>query len=223
MNRESIAQFRAKLGSIFRQVKGLILRVPVKARIVLGLFLVAAVIMAIYTALTAKDSMLHVKVQHGFHSAQISVWVDGDLAYSGTISGAVKKKFGFLPSDAVQGSLSQMIPVHSGQHTIRVRVAPDDASAQDDTTTGDFARNGERDLFVAARHSGLSLAWQGAGSPATEAPSSSFGWLSRYAGSLLLSIAGSIISALTGFAIRELPGRLRSASDAAPKAEASGQ
>lgn len=223
MNRESIAQFRAKLGSIFRQVKSLILRVPMKARIVLGLFLVAAVIMAIYTALTAKDSMLHVKVQHGFHSAQISVWVDGDLAYSGTISGAVKKKFGFLPSDAVQGSLSQMIPVHSGQHTIRVRVAPDDASAQDDTTTGDFARNGERDLFVAARHSGLSLAWQGAGSPAAEAPSSSSGWLSRYAGSLLLSIAGSIISALTGFAIRELPGRLRSASDAAPKAEASGQ
>lgn len=222
MNRESIAQLRAKLAPMGRQAKGLILRVPVKARIVLGLFLIAAVFLAIYTALTEKDSMLHVKVQHGFHNAQVSLWVDGDLAYSGAISGAVKKKFGFLPSDAVQGSLSQMIPVHSGQHTIRVRVAPDDASAQDDTTTGDFARNGERELFVAARHSGLSLAWQGAGATAPDAPSSS-GWLSRYAGSLLLSIAGSIISAITGFAIRELPGRLRSASDAAPKAEVSGQ
>lgn len=223
MNRESIARLRGMLARIGQQAKGLILRVPVKARIVLGLFLVAAVFMAIYTALTAKDSMLHVKVLHGFHNAQISVWVDSDLAYSGTISGSVKKKFGFLPSDAVQGSLSQMIPVHSGQHAIRVRVAPDDASAQDDTTTGDFAHNGQRDLFVAARHSGLSLAWQGAGSSVAEAPSSGAGWLSRYAGSLLLSIAGSIISALTGFAIRELPGRLRSASDAAPKAEASGQ
>ena len=222
MSRESITQLRAKLAPLGRQAKGLILRVPMKARIILGLFLIAAVFLAIYTALTAKDSMLHVKVQHGFHNAQVSVWVDGDLAYSGAISGAAKKKFGFLPSDAVQGSLSQMIPVHSGQHTIRVRVAPDDASVQDDTTTGDFARNGERELFVAARHSGLSLAWQGAGSSAPEAPSSSSGW-SRYAGSLLLSIAGSIISALTGFAIRELPGRLRSASDAAPKAEASGQ
>lgn len=223
MNRELIAQLRGKLARIGWRAKGLILRVPVKARIVLGLFLVATVFMAIYTALTAKDSMLHVKVQHGFHNAQISVWVDSDLAYSGTISGSVKKKFGFLPSDAVQGSLSQMIPIHSGQHTIRVRVAPDDSSAQDDTTTGDFARNGGRELFVAARHSGLSLAWQGAGSSTPEAPSSGSGWLSRYAGSLLLSIAGSIISALTGFAIRELPGRLRSASDAAPKAEASGQ
>ncbi len=221
MNRESIARLRAKLTPIGQQAKGLILRVPLKARIVLGLFVVAAIFMAIYTALTAKDSMLHVKLQHGFHNARVSVWVDGDLAYSGTISGAAKKKFGFLPSDAVQGSLSQMMPVHSGQHTIRVRVAPDDASAQDDTTTGDFARNGERELFVAARHSGLSLAWQGAGSAAPDAPSSSFGWMSRYAGSLLLSIAGSIISAITGFAIRELPGRLRSAGDAAPKAEPS--
>ena len=223
MNRESIAQLRAKLAPIGRQVKGLILRVPVKARIILGLFLFAAFSMAIYTALTVKDSMLHVKVQHGFHNAQISVWVDGDLAYSGAISGAVKKKFGFLPSDAVQGSLSQMIPVHSGQHTIRVRVAPDDASVQDDTTNGDFVHNGERDLFVAARHSGLSLAWQGSGASVAAAPLSGSGWLSRYAGSLLLTIAGSIISALTGFAIRELPGRLRSPSDAAPKAEASSQ
>src|SRR5579859_6343133 len=210
MNRESIAQLRAKLAPIGQRARGLILRVPVKARIVLGLFLIAAIFMAIYTALTTKDSMLHVKVQHGFHNAQVSVWVDGDLAYSGAISGAVKKRFGFLPSDAVQGSLSQMIPVHSGQHTIRVRVAPDDAAAQDDTTTGEFAHNGERELFVAARHSGLSLAWQGAGTSASDAPSSSSGWLSRYAGSLLLSVAGSIISALTGFAIRELPGRLRS-------------
>ena len=129
MNRESIAQLRGKLARIGQRTKDLIVRVPVKARIVLGLFLVVAVSMAIYTALTAKDSMLHVKVQHGFHNAQISVWVDGDLAYSGTISGAVKKKFGFLPSDAVQGSLSQMIPVHSGQHTIRVRVAPDEIKA----------------------------------------------------------------------------------------------
>ena len=223
MNREAIAQLRARLASIGQQVKGSILRVPFKARLILGLFLIAAIFMAIYTALTTKDSMLHVKVQHGFHNAQVSVWVDGDLAYSGAISGAVKKRFGFLPSDAVQGSLSQMIPVHSGQHTIRVRVAPEDAAAQDDTTIGEFAHNGERELFVAARHSGLSLAWQGAGTSASDAPSSSSGWLSRYAGSLLLSVAGSVISALTGFAIRELPGRLRSAPDAAAKTEAGGQ
>jgi hypothetical protein len=217
MNPERIAQLRAKGSVLYQQARQWVVRVPLKARVVLGLFLVAAVMMAIYTALTAKDSSLHFKVQHGFHNAQVSVWVDSDLVYSGTITGSTKKKFGFLPTDAVQGSLSQIIPVRSGPHTVRVRVAPDDATAQDDTITGDFARNGERTLSVSARHNGLSLAWQGTGAGDTESPSG-FAWLSRYATSLLLTIGGSIISALTGFALRELPGRLRPTPDA-PKPE----
>ncbi len=218
MNRQPIAQLRAKAASLCQQARQAATRVPMKAQVVLGLFLVAAVLMAIYTALTAKDSSLHLKLQHGFRNAQVSVWVDGDLAYSGAITGSTKKRFGILPTDSVQGTLSEIIPVRSGQHTVRVRVAPDDATAQDDTISGDFARNTERDLAVSARHSGLSLAWQGTSS-AEAATSSSFAWLSRYAGSLLLTIAGSVISALTGFAIRELPGRLRSTTDSAPKAE----
>ena len=34
------------------------------------------------------------------------------------------------------------------------------------------------------------------------------GWFQRYAGSLLLSIVGSIMSAFTGYAIRELPKKI---------------
>ena len=218
MNRQHIAQLRARAASLCQQARQAATRVPMKARVVLGLFLVAATLTATYTALTAKDSSLHLKVQHVFHNAQVSVWVDGDLAYSGTITGSTKKRFGILPTDSVQGTLSEIIPVRSGQHTVRVRIAPDDATAQDDTIFGDFARNSERDLLVSARHSGLSLAWQGTSSAGAEA-SSGFAWLSRYAGSLLLTIAGSIISALTGFAIKELPGRLRSDTDSAAKVE----
>jgi hypothetical protein len=218
MNPEQIAQLRAKGAVLYQQARQMILRVPAKARVVLGLFLVAAVVMAIYTALTAKDASLHVKVQHGFRNAQVSVWIDSDLAYSGSITGSNKKRFGFLPSESVQGSLSQIIPLRSGWHTVRVRVAPDDATAQDDTISGDFARNSERELSVSARRSGLSLAWQGESGAPLET-SSGFAWISRYAGSLLLTIAGSIISALTGFAIRELPGRLRSTTQSASKPE----
>lgn len=217
MDREKIAQFRATLARISGQSVELIRRVPRKARIILGLFFIAAILLAIYTAVSAKDSVLHVKVQHGFHNAAISIWVDGSLAYSGTVAGAAKKKFGFLPSDSVQGSLSQMIPLRSGQHTVRVRVAPDDGAAQDDSITGDFGHNSERELSVAARHSGLALTWVGSGAAEAEVASGS-GWISRYAGSLLLSVAGSIVSAITGIAIRELPGRFRSTSDSTPKA-----
>jgi hypothetical protein len=218
MNQESLAQLRAKAGSLYQQARLGVERVPVKARVLLGLFLVAALLMAIHTALTAKDANLHLKLQHGFRDAQLSVWVDGDLAFSGKVTGSTKKKFGLIPTDSVQGSLSQIIPVRSGQHNVRVRIEPDDAAMQEDSTSGDFARNTEKELLVSARRSSLSLSWQGIGSAPVET-SSSFAWISRYAGSLFLTLAGSIMSALAGYAIRELPARFRSTSDATPKAE----
>ena len=108
--------------------------------------------------------------------------------------------------------------MRSGQHSVRVRIEPGDAAMQEDSIGGDFAHNTERDLSVSARQSGLSLSWQGTGSVPVEA-SSSFEWFSRYAGSLLLTIAGSIVSAIAGHALRELPNRLRSTSDATAKIE----
>jgi hypothetical protein len=217
MTPERIAQLRAKAAQFHQQAMQWVKRVPVKARILLGLFLVAAALMAVYTALTAKDASLHLKLQHSFRSAQVSVWIDNDLAFSGKITGAAKKKFGLIPTDAQQGSLSQIIPVRSGQHNVRVRIEPEDAVMQEDSTSADFAHNSERDLSVSARHNGISLSWQGTSSAPVES-TSTFAWLSRYAASLFLTIAGSIVSALAGYAIRELPGRLRSTPDSAPKA-----
>jgi hypothetical protein len=217
MTPERIAQLRAKAAQFHQQAMQWVKRVPVKARILLGLFLVAAALMAVYTALTAKDASLHLKLQHSFRSAQVSVWIDNDLAFSGKITGAAKKKFGLIPTDAQQGSLSQIIPVRSGQHNVRVRIEPEDAVMQEDSTSADFAHNSERDLSVSARHNGISLSWQGTSSAPVES-TSTFAWLSRYAASLVLTIAGSIVSALAGYAIRELPGRLRSTPDSAPKA-----
>jgi hypothetical protein len=216
MNTEHIAQLRAKAALLDQQAMQWIKRVPVKARILLGLFLLAAFLMAIHTALTAKDASLHLKLQHGFRSAQLSVWVDDDVAFSGKITGATKKKFGLIPTDAQQGSLSQVIAVRSGQRTIRVRIQPEDAAPQEDSITGDFASNVERDLSVSARKNGLALSWQGTGSAPVET-GSSFSWISRYASSLFLTITGSIMSALAGYAIRELPARLRSTPDSTPK------
>ena len=108
--------------------------------------------------------------------------------------------------------------MRSGQRNVRVRIEPDDAAMQEDSISGDFTHSTERGLSVSARRSGLSLSWQGTGSVPAET-SSSVGWFSRYAGSFFLTIAGSIMSALTGFAIKELPARLRSTSGSAPKAE----
>jgi hypothetical protein len=174
--------------------------------------------LALHTALTAKDASLHLKLQHGFHNAQVLVWVDSDLAYSGRVTGSTKKRFGLIPTDSVQGSLSEIIPLRSGQHKVDVRIEPDDATMQEDSISGYFENNSQRDLSVSARQNGLSLSWLGTSISPPET-SSSFGWFSRYAGSLLLTIGGSIVSALSGYAIKELPARFRSTSESAPKVE----
>src|ERR1700730_5196861 len=218
MNSERIVQLRAKAALLDHQTMQWIRRVPLKARILLGMFLLAAVLMAIHAALTAKDASLHLKLQHGFRSAQVSLWVDDDLVFPGRITGSTKKKFLLIPTDTQQGSLSQIVAVRSGEHKIRVRVQPDDAAAQEDTIRGDFASNAERALSVSARHSGLSMSWQGTSS-ARVGTASSFAFLGRYAASLFLTITGSIMSALAGYAIRELPGKLRPAADVSPKAD----
>jgi hypothetical protein len=194
-------------------------RMPHRARIIVGLFLFSAVFMAIYMALTATDANLHLRLQHDFRSAQVSVWVDDNLAYSGRLTGSTKKKFGLIPTDSAQGTLTQVIPVHSGVRNIRLRVEPDNAAAQEDIVHAYFARRTERDLVVSARRSGIAVSWQAANKVPVETSSASADWLSRYAGSLFLTIAGSIMSAIAGYAIKELPARLRSTADSAPTAE----
>ena len=219
MDQDQSIQFREKAGVFFRHAHQCVARVPAKARILLGLFLIAALLMAIHTAITAKNASLHLKLQHDFRNAQISLWVDDDLVYSSKVTGSTKKRFGLIPTDSVQGNLSQIVPVCSGRHTIRLRIEPDDGAMQEDSISGNFSNHTERDLAVSARQSGLSISWQGSGTALVES-SSNFGWLSQYAGSFLLTITGSIISTLAGYAIKELPARLRSSSDFAPKTEA---
>jgi hypothetical protein len=214
MNPQHIIRLRDNAALLCQRAAG----IPIKARIISGLFLVAALFLAMHTALTAKDASLHLKLQHDFRNAQVSVWVDDDLAYEGEITGATRKKFGLIPTDSTQGNLSQIMPVRAGQHNIRLRIEPDDAAMQEDNIRGDFSNHTVRNLVVSARHSGLSMSWQGTGTAPVET-SSNFSWLSPYAGSLLLTIAGSIMSALTGYAIKELPSRLRTTAEVAPKTE----
>jgi hypothetical protein len=73
-------------------------------------------------------------------------------------------------------------------------------------------------LSVSANRSNVSLNWQTMESEGSESSPSSYAWFSRYAGTLMMTVAGSIISALTGFALKELPKQIVSRQGAAPKA-----
>ncbi|HXM20450.1 MAG TPA: hypothetical protein VN948_04190 [Terriglobales bacterium] len=215
MNLERMVGIRAHAGAVWRKARGQFARLPASARVMLGLFLLAALLMALYTASSGKDASLRLKVQHSLRSAQLSLWVDGDLAYSGSLVGNAKKKFGLIPS--VQGSLSETLPVASGIHQIKVQIVSD-SGVRENTISGDFAHNRQRTLSVSASRTDVSLNWQAKEAVGTELSSSSKGWFSRYAGTLMMTVAGSIISALTGFALKELPKQIVSRQGEAPKA-----
>ena len=195
-------------------------RVPASAWVVLALFLCAALIMAIQAAFVGRDANLRLKVQHNLRSADLSVWVDGDLVYSGKLVGIARKKFGLIPD--IQGSMSETLPVSSGTKQILVRIVSDDGSVQENTIAGKFRHNTQQTLSVIARRGDLSLNWQHPETVVSDSVSSaqlpsSSGWFDRYAGSLLMTVAGSIISALTGYAIKELP-KIASREAESPKA-----
>ena len=214
MQNGACKQFWTDVLRLWGGARAWVARVPRKGRVVLAVFLVAAAFLALHTALSAKTATLHLKVQHGLRSVQMSVWVDGELAYSGQIMGVLHKRLGLIP-DSVQRTWSQRVPVSPGKHWIRVRMASEEGSVQENAINGEFVRDGERDLAVSERRSFLLLSWQTSGGGVAH---SSLGLgLGRYAGTLLLTIAGSIVSALTGYVIRELPKKIVFRQEDVPK------
>jgi len=217
MQWESLTEIRARAVAGCRRAHAIFNKLPLSARRGLVIAATALVLLGGYSTWSSanKDALLHLKVQHNFRSAEINVQLDGDEIYSGKMYGTARKKLGIF-SDGVQGSMSQSIPVAAGKHQISVRVAADDGTSHEDSIIGEFSHHNTRELAISARHSDLNLTWQGTGTISSSnvaapagAPESSPGWLNRYGSTVLLSIVGSFVSALTGFAIRELPNRIR--------------
>ena len=202
---------REAWGKFWPQFSELRRRLPlwtqISAAVLIGMLMLAA----LHSLFFGRGSVLHLRVQHGFASADIAVFVDDDSVYSGKLTGTLKKKY-VVFGNTMQGALTQEIPVSSGYHRIRVQLTSSDGKVQQDSITADFARNSDRTLLVNARRGNLDLEWMGSSAPAAIDNSSTptSGGLSRYGTTIFMSIAGSIISALTGYAIRELPGYLKS-------------
>ena len=202
---------REAWGKFWPQFSELRRRLPlwtqISAAVLIGMLMLAV----LHSLFFGRGSVLHLRVQHGFASADIAVFVDDDSVYSGKLTGTLKKKY-VVFGNTMQGALTQEIPVSSGSHRIRVQLTSSDGRVQQDSITADFARNSDRTLLVNARRGNLDLEWMGSSAPPasdnSSAPTS--GGLSRYGTTIFMSVAGSIISALTGYAIRELPGYLKS-------------
>jgi hypothetical protein len=205
MNLPRLQKVQKQAESLCADARKRLSRVPPTLLCVAGFLGLAAVLFVAHWAWKPRDASLLLKVQHNFRSADLSLYADNHLVYSTKLRGAVRKKLGLIP-ESLQGSVSQTVPLPSGEHALRLRIVSDDG-AQESSITGKFDTNTERELLVSARHGGVSMVW--AAAAASPISSSAPGWFERYAGAMFLTIAGSIISAITGFALRVLPGYLK--------------
>src|SRR5258708_3348434 len=79
--------------------------------------LMIAAIFAVYAAVPAEQARLQVICQHNFRSAQLSVLVDGSVAYSSNMNVASKKRLGILPKGQSGPEVfSKLIDVPTGKH-----------------------------------------------------------------------------------------------------------
>jgi hypothetical protein len=163
--------------------------------------------------LTARSASLRLQMQHSFRSVQVSVWVDGDLACSEHLTGSQRRRFGLLPA-GIGGNFSRLVQVSSGRHTVKARVTSDEGYDNTGSITGDFPGDSEITLQIRPRSSGdLDMNWQGMSAMPADSGSARY---VKYAGSLLMTAVGSLVSALMAYVVRELPNLLRRTS--APKA-----
>jgi hypothetical protein len=174
--------------------------IPPKARLAVCFGLLVLIPLGIYSYLSNGNGDLNVVCHHNLQSAELTVSIDGKVAFSDQSSGTVKKRFGFLDKK-VEGTLSKAISIPLGRHTVRVNLK---SSPEQFDQTRQIAVNlvsgKEATVLITAQRGDLSLSYQGtpmvpddAGSPA----SSSAVW------SILMTVMGSVASAAIGFMVQE--------------------
>jgi hypothetical protein len=168
------------------------------AALALLLFVVGAVL---FTRWFSDPAKVTIVCQHYFRVAQLSVWADDDLIYSGKVNGTSKSHLAFLGGSKAVG-LHKIIDVPAGQHSIRVRLTSDaDGYDQIKTVAANFGDSGENSVSVSVGRHGLSVVTQG--SPIVAEDSGIVSSSRKLASSVLLSIFGSGMSAAIAFLVQE--------------------
>jgi hypothetical protein len=166
----------------------------------LSLGLLAAVLLGISVQLFRPPATLRIVCRHDFRSAEIAVSIDGAVLHTEAMTGAVKKWLGVLTK--IGGTYTKTLPVPSGKHVVEVRLR---APGYDLTSSiqADFSRGKESTLSVDSGR-GLLLAWRetGGGASATDPAAASPPWF-KYAGSVLMTLLGSVVSASIGVVVQD--------------------
>jgi len=174
--------------------------IPPKARLAVCFGSVVLIPLAIYTYLSNGHEDLNLICRHNLQSAELTVIVDGEVAFSDQISGTVKKRFGFLDKK-VEGTLSKSLSIPLGKHTVRVSMkSMPEHFDQTKQVAVNLVSGQVATVTITAQRGDLSLAYQGApviSDKGIGSASSSSVW------SILITAIGSVGSAAIGFMVQE--------------------
>jgi hypothetical protein len=167
-----------------------------KARLALSLGLLATILLGVSVYLSLPSATLRLVCRHDFRSADLTVWIDGSIVHTETMTGAVKKLWGVL--EKTEGTYSRTLPVSTGRHVVQVRIR---GTGYDRTRSiqADFARGKESTLSIDSGRD-LVLAWR---TPVVGTEPAGGTSLFRYAGSVLMTIFGSVVSASIGVLVQD--------------------
>jgi hypothetical protein len=171
--------------------------------------LLIAAIFTVYALVPSEPARLQIICEHSFHSAQLSVLLDGSVIYNSNVNVASKKRLGILPKGQTGPEIfSKVIDVPTGKHVVQVRIsAPNDGFDQARTAAADFTADRESILQInATRRNALAVNFEGASTGplaanASAAPESHP--LPKNGLTIVFSILGTMLSASISFLVQE--------------------
>ncbi len=110
----------------------------------------------------ALPATLQIVGQYPFHTAQIYIWVDGDLRYHDEVHGALHShtKISHTSTNG-GGAIALTLPVRAGRHMVRVQVDAEGQTYDHDTAIpGQFNPYSQKTLQVNFNSKNLDLQWE---------------------------------------------------------------
>ena len=181
--------------SLIASLRERLQRLPRRVRLAGAILAILLTSGFVFSWAFSSSAKLNVVCQHSFRSAEVSIWIDGDLVYTGTVNGSANKRFHVFGSRSL--GLFKTVDVPAGRHTVQVRVTAD-AEGYDQVKTVSAVFSDDFHGMVAA--TGILTARGGANVPVQPAAVSSY---MKYATSVVLSIFGSGMSAAIAFLVQE--------------------
>lgn len=187
----------ARLATIGRHWLGWI---PPKARLAVLAGVLVLIGLAVYAFLTSGSATLNLVCRHNLRAADLSLLVDGKLAFTEQISGSAKKRFGIFKT-GVAGSFSKSLTLPSGEHVIQVHLkSPADSFDQTRRCGVNLLPEKGTTLQITAQRGSMSLLCEGPPVAAAKSHDSDYSSVAR---SLLVTVFGSVASAAIGFMVQE--------------------